>query len=113
MPVPSAQFAQHKECIRAVQGRDSQGKPCPPCHPGQWAPCQGVGNSWLLQVAAKVPSVPVCPVALSTPCRALLCLLNQGAGPRYSEQITLRDTLLLEHRVCQNRRLLGTMHLLN
>lgn len=75
--------------------------------------CQRVGKSWLLQVAAKVPSVPVCPVALSTPCGALLCLLNQVAGPRHSGQTTLRVTSLLEDRVYQNKRLLGTMHLLN
>lgn len=38
IPVPSAQSAQQREWKRAVQGRDSQGKPSPPCHPGQWAP---------------------------------------------------------------------------
>lgn len=46
-PVPSAQSAQQRECIRAVQGRDSQGEPCPPCQLAVAGGCKGAFSTCL------------------------------------------------------------------
>lgn len=75
--------------------------------------CHGVRKSWLLQVAAKVPSIPNLPCSPQCSLESTTVPVQPGCRTWVPRAEAVEDIFLLEGRVHQNKRLLGAMDLLN
>lgn len=98
-------------CARVVQGRDSQGEPCPPCHP--WALLPWGKKELVITGGCKGPFCTYLPCSPQCSLESTIVPVQPGCRTWVPRAEAVEDIFLLEGRVHQNKRLLGAMHLLN